>query len=177
MQSLRVADCRVNVFAERNIEKSLLVNSIKTIETSPIQEEELCRILNGVKILFIISLTNSHEEIFSFFFRFKRQIRISRSRVDQKKRRKTMITTEKKQQIIQEFATKPGDTGSPEVQVAILTARINELNEHLKNNPKDFHSRRGLLKMVGQRRNMLAYLKSKDIERYRSIIARLNLRK
>lgn len=88
-----------------------------------------------------------------------------------------MITTEKKQQIIQEFATKPGDTGSPEVQVAILTARINELNEHLKNNPKDFHSRRGLLKMVGQRRNMLAYLKSKDIERYRSIIARLNLRK
>ena len=88
-----------------------------------------------------------------------------------------MITTEKKQQIIQEFATKPGDTGSPEVQVAILTARINELHEHLKNNPKDFHSRRGLLKMVGQRRNMLAYLKSKDIERYRSIIARLNLRK
>lgn len=88
-----------------------------------------------------------------------------------------MITTEKKQQIIQEFATKPGDTGSPEVQVAILTARINELNEHLKANPKDFHSRRGLLKMVGQRRNMLAYLKSKDIERYRSIIARLNLRK
>ena len=88
-----------------------------------------------------------------------------------------MITTEKKQQIIQEFATKPGDTGSPEVQVAILTARINELDEHLKNNPKDFHSRRGLLKMVGQRRNMLAYLKSKDIERYRSIIARLNLRK
>ncbi|MCQ2565569.1 MAG: 30S ribosomal protein S15 [Clostridia bacterium] len=88
-----------------------------------------------------------------------------------------MITTEKKQQIIQEFATKPGDTGSPEVQVAILTARINELNEHLKSNPKDFHSRRGLLKMVGQRRNMLAYLKSKDIERYRNIIARLNLRK
>ena len=88
-----------------------------------------------------------------------------------------MITTEKKQQIIQEYATKPGDTGSPEVQVAILTARINELNEHLKANPKDFHSRRGLLKMVGQRRNMLAYLKSKDIERYRSIIARLNLRK
>ena len=88
-----------------------------------------------------------------------------------------MITTEKKQQIIQEYATKPGDTGSPEVQVAILTARINELNEHLKKNPKDFHSRRGLLKMVGQRRNLLAYLKSKDIERYRSIIARLNLRK
>ena len=88
-----------------------------------------------------------------------------------------MITTEIKKQIIEEYATKPGDTGSPEVQVAILTYRINELNEHLKANPKDFHSRRGLLKMVGQRRNMLAYLKSKDIERYRSIIARLNLRK
>lgn len=88
-----------------------------------------------------------------------------------------MITTEIKKQIIEEYATKPGDTGSPEVQVAILTYRINELNEHLKANPKDFHSRRGLLKMVGQRRNMLAYLKSKDIERYRNIIARLNLRK
>ena len=88
-----------------------------------------------------------------------------------------MITKEVKESIIKEYATKPGDTGSPEVQVAILTYRINELNEHLKANPKDFHSRRGLLKMVGQRRNMLAYLKSKDIERYRNIIARLNLRK
>jgi len=93
------------------------------------------------------------------------------------KRRKTMITKEKKQAIISEYATKEGDTGSPEVQVAILTHRINELIEHLKANPKDFHSRRGLLKMVGQRRNMLAYLKDKDIERYRSLIARLNLRK
>ena len=88
-----------------------------------------------------------------------------------------MFTKEMKQAIISEFATKEGDTGSPEVQVAILTNRINELNEHLKANPKDFHSRRGLLKMVGQRRNMLAYLKEKDIERYRSLIARLNLRK
>jgi len=88
-----------------------------------------------------------------------------------------MITKEKKQAIISEYATKEGDTGSPEVQVAILTHRINELIEHLKANPKDFHSRRGLLKMVGQRRNMLAYLKDKDIERYRSLIARLNLRK
>ena len=88
-----------------------------------------------------------------------------------------MITKEKKQAIIEEYATKPGDTGSPEVQIAILTARINELNEHLKSHDKDFHSRRGLLKMVGQRRNMLAYLKDKDIERYRSLIARLNLRK
>ena len=88
-----------------------------------------------------------------------------------------MITKEKKQAIISEYATKEGDTGSPEVQVAILTHRINELTEHLKANPKDFHSRRGLLKMVGQRRNMLAYLRDKDIERYRSLIARLNLRK
>ena len=88
-----------------------------------------------------------------------------------------MITKEKKQAIIEEYATKPGDTGSPEVQIAILTARINELNEHLKSHDKDFHSRRGLLKMVGQRRNMLAYLKDKDIERYRNLIARLNLRK
>ena len=88
-----------------------------------------------------------------------------------------MITKEKKQQIISEFATKEGDTGSPEVQIAILTYRINELNEHLKANPKDFHSRRELLKMVGQRRNMLAYLRDKEIERYRSLIARLNLRK
>ena len=88
-----------------------------------------------------------------------------------------MLTAEKKQEIIKEFATHEGDTGSPEVQVAILTYRINELNEHLKKNQKDFHSRRGLLKMVGQRRNLLAYLKEKDIERYRNLIARLNLRK
>ena len=88
-----------------------------------------------------------------------------------------MLTPELKQQIIADYATHEGDTGSPEVQVAILTYRINELNEHLKKNQKDFHSRRGLLKMVGQRRNMLAYLKEKDIERYRTLIARLNLRK
>ncbi len=88
-----------------------------------------------------------------------------------------MITKEAKQNIINEFKTKEGDTGSPEVQVAILTYRINELNEHLKENAKDHHSRRGLLKMVGKRRNLLAYLKEKDIERYRSLIARLNLRK
>ena len=88
-----------------------------------------------------------------------------------------MIAKDVKANIIQEYATHEGDTGSPEVQVAILTYRINELNEHLKKNPKDFHSRRGLLKMVGQRRNLLAYLKEKDIERYRSLIARLGLRK
>ena len=88
-----------------------------------------------------------------------------------------MLTAEKKQEIIKEYATKEGDTGSPEVQVAILTYRINDLNEHLKVNQKDYHSRRGLLKMVGKRRNLLAYLKEKDIERYRSLIARLDLRK
>ena len=88
-----------------------------------------------------------------------------------------MLTKEKKTEIINEYATKKGDTGSPEVQVAILTYRINDLNEHLKNNHKDFHSRRGLLKMVGQRRNLLKYLKEVDIERYRALIARLGLRK
>ncbi len=88
-----------------------------------------------------------------------------------------MITQEKKKAIIEEYATKPGDTGSPEVQVALLTARINELNEHLSTHKMDNHSRRGLLKMVGQRRNLLAYLKEVDIERYRSLIARLGLRK
>ena len=88
-----------------------------------------------------------------------------------------MITKEKKTVIINEYATKEGDTGSPEVQVAILTARINELNEHLQSHKKDFHSRRGLLKMVGKRRNLLNYLKEKDIERYRSLIQRLGLRK
>ena len=88
-----------------------------------------------------------------------------------------MIAKEKKQAIIAEYGLKPGDTGSPEVQVAILTARIQELTEHLKENPKDHHSRRGLLKMVGQRRNMLAYLKRTDITRYRSLIERLGRRK
>ncbi len=88
-----------------------------------------------------------------------------------------MISKEKKTSIIEEYARAEGDTGSPEVQVAILTARIKELTEHLQNNPKDHHSRRGLLKMVGQRRSMLAYLKNKDIMRYRSLIERLGLRK
>ena len=88
-----------------------------------------------------------------------------------------MISKEKKQAIIAEYGRSEGDTGSPEGQVAILTARIKELTEHLKINQKDHHSRRGLLKMVGQRRNMLAYLKKADIERYRALIARLGLRK
>ncbi len=88
-----------------------------------------------------------------------------------------MISKEKKTAVINEYARTPGDTGSPEVQVAILTARIQELTEHLKANPKDHHSRRGLLKMVGQRRGLLGYLKSKDIDRYRELIDRLGLRK
>lgn len=88
-----------------------------------------------------------------------------------------MISKEKKAQIVAEYGKKPGDTGSPEVQVALLTERINELTEHLKANPKDHHSRRGLLMMVGQRRGMLEYLKGKDIEGYRSLIARLGIRK
>lgn len=88
-----------------------------------------------------------------------------------------MITKEKKQELISRFGRKEGDTGSPEVQVAILTERINELTEHLKANPKDHHSRRGLLKMVGQRRGLLEYLKSKDIEKYRQLIADLGIRK
>ncbi len=88
-----------------------------------------------------------------------------------------MIAKEKKQPIIAEYGRTPGDTGSPEVQIAILTARIQELTEHLKVNQKDHHSRRGLLKMVGQRRGLLAYLKKTDIERYRSLIERLGIRK
>jgi len=88
-----------------------------------------------------------------------------------------MITKEKKQQIMAEYGRKEGDTGSPEVQIAILTARIQELTAHLKENPKDHHSRRGLLKMVGQRRGLLEYLKRKDIEGYRTLIARLGIRK
>ena len=78
---------------------------------------------------------------------------------------------------MKEYATHEGDTGSPEVQIAVLTRRINELTEHLKVHKKDHHSRRGLLKMVGHRRNLLGYLQKKDIERYRSIVARLGLRK
>lgn len=88
-----------------------------------------------------------------------------------------MIDQAKKAEIIAEYKTKEGDTGSPEVQVAILTYRINDLNEHLSVNKKDHHSRRGLLKMVGQRRNLLNYLKDKDIERYRALVSRLELRK
>ncbi len=88
-----------------------------------------------------------------------------------------MIAKEKKQAIMAEYGRTPNDTGSPEVQVAVLTARIKELTEHLKANPKDHHSRRGLLKMVGRRRRLLAYLQKKDLDGYRALIARLGLRK
>lgn len=88
-----------------------------------------------------------------------------------------MITKEKKTDIINKYARKEGDTGSLEVQIAILTARIQELTEHLKENKKDHHSRRGLLKMVGKRRGLLQYLKNKDIEGYRTLIEKLEIRK
>ena len=88
-----------------------------------------------------------------------------------------MLLKRRKSKVIAEYATHEGDTGSPEVQIAILTKRINDLTEHFKNTQKDHHSRRGLLKMVGQRRNLLNYVMKKDIERYRSIIARLGIRK
>lgn len=88
-----------------------------------------------------------------------------------------MISKEKKQEIIKNFGRTPEDTGSPEVQIALLSERINELTEHLKSNKKDHHSRRGLLKMVGQRRGLLEYLKKTNIDGYRSLIERLGLRK
>ena len=87
-----------------------------------------------------------------------------------------MLKSEK-EAIIKEYAVHEGDTGSPEVQIALLTKRINDLTEHLKVHKKDHHSRRGLLKMVGQRRNLLKYLRETDIDRYRNLIARLGLRK
>ncbi len=87
-----------------------------------------------------------------------------------------MITKDKKQAVINEYRTHENDTGSPEVQIAVLTERIRELTEHLKVHKKDFHSRRGLLKMVGSRRRLLAYLRSKDFNRYRDLIERLGLR-
>jgi len=88
-----------------------------------------------------------------------------------------MIAKDKKTAIIQAYARSEGDTGSPEVQIAVLTARIEELTAHLKDNKKDHHSRRGLLKMVGQRRGLLNYLKDTDIERYRTLIEKLGIRK
>jgi small subunit ribosomal protein S15 len=87
------------------------------------------------------------------------------------------LSLERKREIINEFKTHENDTGSPEVQIAILTTRINELNEHLREHKKDHHSRRGLLKMVGQRRNLLNYLKKNDIARYRTLSGKLGLRR
>lgn len=88
-----------------------------------------------------------------------------------------MLTKEEKTAIMKEYATKEGDTGSPEVQIAVLTAQINRLTEHFKEHKHDYHSQRGLMKMVGRRKNMLAYLKRTDLERYKTLIARLGLRK
>ena len=88
-----------------------------------------------------------------------------------------MISKEKKAELIKTYGRKEGDTGSPEVQIAILTERIRELTEHLKVNKKDHHSRRGMLKMIGQRRNLLAYLQKKDLAAYRSLIEKLGLRR
>ncbi len=87
------------------------------------------------------------------------------------------LNAEQKQKIVEEFQRKPGDTGSPEVQVALLSARIDDLAEHFKTHKHDHHSRQGLLKMVNQRRKLLDYLKRKDIQRYRELISRLGLRK
>lgn len=87
------------------------------------------------------------------------------------------MTQQEKTEIIKEYATHEGDTGSPEVQIAVLTKRINDLNGHLKEHPHDHHSRRGLLKMVGHRRNLLKYLQKTDIERYRALVKKLGLRK
>lgn len=88
-----------------------------------------------------------------------------------------VLTPEQKEQIIEDYKQHEGDTGSPEVQVALLTARISYLTDHFKTHKKDFHSRTGLLKLVGQRRKLLNYLKKKDVQRYRDLIARLGLRK
>ncbi len=93
------------------------------------------------------------------------------------KEKQMSITQERKEELIKEFGLKEGDTGSPEVQVAILTHRIKTLTEHLKIHKKDFHSRRGLLIMVGQRRRLLDYVKSKDVARYQNLIQRLGIRR
>ena len=88
-----------------------------------------------------------------------------------------MVSAEQKKEIIEKYGRGANDTGSPEVQIALLTARINDLQGHFKDHPKDHHSRRGLLKMVGQRRGLLDYLKKTDIERYRALIEKLGIRK
>lgn len=97
--------------------------------------------------------------------------------IEKEEKRMACVSKDEKATIIAQFARSEGDTGSPEVQIAILTAEINKLNEHLKVHTHDFHNRRGLLKKVGRRRNLLAYLKTKDVQRYRELIAKLGLRK
>jgi small subunit ribosomal protein S15 len=96
---------------------------------------------------------------------------------EKKRRKKKLAVVENKEQIIREHRTHEGDTGSPEVQVAVLTRRIAELTEHLREHKHDYHSQRGLLKMVGKRRRLLKYLQKKDVERYRALIAKLGLRR
>jgi small subunit ribosomal protein S15 len=100
-----------------------------------------------------------------------------RDRKKQKRRKKKLAVVENKQEIIRENRTHEGDTGSPEVQVAVLTRRIAHLTEHLREHKHDYHSRRGLLKLVGKRRRLLKYLQAKDVERYRALIAKLGLRR
>jgi small subunit ribosomal protein S15 len=109
--------------------------------------------------------------------RARRQAPTSQSGISQKGLVTTMIVTEKKAELIQKYRTHETDTGSPEVQVALITERIAELAEHFKTHVKDHHSRRGLLKLVGQRRRLLDYLKITNVERYRKIVGQLNLRK
>jgi small subunit ribosomal protein S15 len=98
-------------------------------------------------------------------------------RVREQRGAKKLAVVENKEEVMREYATHDGDTGSPEVQVAVLTSRIRHLTEHMREHKHDFHSRRGLLQMVGQRRRLLKYLQKKDIERYRSLIGRLGLRR
>jgi small subunit ribosomal protein S15 len=103
--------------------------------------------------------------------------RNTETRVRRTRRNEKLAVVENKETIIEEYRTHEGDTGSPEVQVAILTRRINHLTDHMRQHKHDFHSRRGLLKMVGQRRRLLKYLQKNDVERYRTLIARLGLRR
>ena len=107
------------------------------------------------------------------YMRLEKQV----ERVREQRGAKKLAVVENKDGIIQEYATHDGDTGSPEVQVALLTSRIRHLTEHMREHKHDFHSRRGLLQMVGQRRRLLKYLQKKDVERYRSLIGRLGLRR
>jgi small subunit ribosomal protein S15 len=100
-----------------------------------------------------------------------------RRKTEKKRRTKKLAVVENKEEIIHEHRAHEGDTGSPEVQVAVLTRRISHLTEHLREHKHDYHSRRGLLKMVGKRRRLLKYLQNKDVERYRALIAKLGLRR